>query len=115
MTPDHSLLLAYYASDGANCRRDRSTGSALSPEDAMIAVQIAYLTGEERRMLALGPEVREAALQLGQQRFEVWERENPQTVSACRKAVGQVAKDELGSDAPVAPVHGTDGAPLRLS
>ena len=91
MTPDLSLLLAHYASQEADrtCAREAGSGAGLSPDVARIAAQVAHLTGEERRLLALGPEVREAALALGQGRHEAWVRENPEAAASCRAILGQ--------------------------
>ena len=115
MTPDLSLLLAHYASDGAACRRDGAPDPVLPHEVARIAAQVAHLSGEERRLLALGSEVREAALALGQQRFEAWARANPEDVAACRAAVGRVDEDSIYHAAPHPRARDNCGQPVRLS
>ena len=95
MTPDLSLLLAHYASQGTGrtCACEAGSQAGLSPELARIAAQVAHLTGEERRLLALGAEVREAALALGQERHEAWVRDNPEAVASCRAILGQSLDD----------------------
>ena len=115
MTPDLSLLLAYYASEGADCRRNGGPVPLLSRDTARIAAQVAHLTGEERRLLALGDDVREMALALGQQRFEAWARENPRDVAACRAAVGGAVEDGPFPTPPAAQARDMRGAPVRLS
>ena len=115
MTPDLSLLLVHYASEGADCRREGGPVPVLTPETARLAAQVAHLTGEERRLLALGDEVRELALALGQQRFEAWAHDYPDEVASCRAAVGRTLDDGPFPAPPTAQARDMRGARVRLS
>ncbi|GEM_PF-5627038 len=80
-----AVLYAYLVCDAISRNRPMSPAEARAARASWDALRAAHLRGEERAELGAGPERRERALRIGQQRHAVWVRDNPEKVAALRR------------------------------